>query len=294
MRSYFQRLIARAEGRNFMPAITPTSRKEPDSTDIHDPFETVVQSTPPFSGQPARVETRSDSKASGVAVDSTLSDQAQENKKPRKIPRPAPETSPMEEVGDRDIASPRPRPPRRPKAEISEEIETFSVSKIERKISERKTNEEPETLEPESKTRGRINRPDSLPVDAPDQPARTVKEDEAEENNDRFDELARAVAQQLSTHLKAVETPAQTAKTASDEKLIEARQPLMPPPVAISPDSTRDEPRLVIGRLRVEVLPAPLEAPRSDTRAARQVSAPSRKEGVETLSSNLRFGLGQM
>ncbi|MGA9772078.1 MAG: hypothetical protein WBV94_23805 [Blastocatellia bacterium] len=294
MRSYFQRLIARAEGRNFMPALTPSSRRAPDSTGNQDPFETVVESPPSFSGQPARVETRSDSKASGVAVDSTLSNQAQENKKLRQVSRPASETSSTEEVGDRNIASPNPSPTRRLKTEVAEEIEAFSVRKIERKISERKINDEPETLEPESQTRGGINRPDSLPVVAPDQLSRTGKEDETEDNNDRFTELARAVVEQLTPHLKAVEPSAQTAKTASDERLIDARQQLMPPPVAISPDSTRDEPRLVIGRLRVEVLPAPPEAPRSDQRAARHVSAPSRKEGVETLSSNLRFGLGQM
>ena len=52
---------------------------------------------------------------------------------------------------------------------------------------------------------------------------------------------------------------------------------------------TSDEPRLVIGRLQVDVMPAP--APETVRVITRETPARQRTDGR---ASNLRFGLGQM
>ncbi len=72
-------------------------------------------------------------------------------------------------------------------------------------------------------------------------------------------------------------------------------RPLAPPP-SVTPAPVGQEPdgpRLVIGRMRVDVVAAPSPAPAAAP-AVRIVERPAPAERAPTLRSSLRFGLGQM
>ena len=97
--------------------------------------------------------------------------------------------------------------------------------------------------------------------------------------------------------LEPTRTPESTTQTQQQEltgNRIPASLLIPPSPELPPPRPEPEQPRLVIGSLRVEVVPTPREAPRPQpVRKVRAVKI-ARQRGSTQSSSKLRFGLGQM
>ncbi len=289
MKSYLQRLAARAEGIAATPAIAPAAIRYDRQPD---PFEAVVDD-----GLPSQSTQRAGRKQTPPAIEpsseavSTPPASTFERSTPRRAARSMPMISP-EPVGEDESNKPERKSARRPRKKASEEVAVLSPAEP-RRIIQSERPDQPEFAAPQTQAREAVSAQDLSPLPAADRSIPSGKENDSQDEANRLDRLAQALIEQLAPRLPSGEKPPLSSMPA---KIIERETPTLAPPAPAEPrpvDSTPDEPRLVIGRLRVDVLSAPPAAGEAAAVIVR-APAPSRNEGTARPVSKLRFGLGQM
>lgn len=260
MSRYFARLVERASGATAKAQVARPARSIPAASDTSDPFETALPDTPaarPAAAIPPRAEgPLAAARKSGEPVSPV---RPQETLKTPKSSSHSDQPARPEPAKLKPLPSPPAAPVTPPDRASPEMIEQPPMLEHTR-------------MEPEGVRQSMAPAP--VPSAAPEAPARLVPEKPA----------AQAVTPFVSP--EPVEVPRPRADPEPRVRL----EPAKTAPVAPTAPAPAPEPRLVIGRLNVEVVPvAPVRAQPTP------VAAPSRPSSRRTSSpAHLPFGLGQM
>ena len=270
MSGYFARLVQRASGREQRTSAIPVLHSSRPGSDAHDPFEATAplefHSAPRAPEQP--VSAREQITASFVPAEIPLKPISQTAPTPPEMERP---------VIPRQAGEPVPIPPTI--ARPAEDRMPAVVNNLQQDTEIRNPGKPPVIEHQIVTERLRPLQPPSMPPAVPHVaiPRPPVL----------------AVAYSASPPEKPSPTP-QPALQLNQPAVLKERQPLDPvqAPHIVAPaplPEKLEEPRMVIGRMHVEVVPtAPVPPPRRIS--GRRLSAP-REIGP---SSRLHFGLGQM
>lgn len=294
MSGYFQRLVARAGGAVApAPSLPPTLPSGPRAADGSDPFQNVAGPEPAADfasrGAPGPVRAEATMTVPGAAGGPEI--RVEQSTAPLPAAPPAGERlAPQERIG-RPAIQPRVDPGNPLAAELAEPRTDQESARVQAsaappgapaRLAPGRTGEEEHALAPEQ--RGLDSEPSAW---APGQ---------AFENH----LIAAGTVERIIERSgeRPLEPPAMAARLASAPPRREA--PRLPSPAAkLAPPAqpekraeaqAPDEPRLVIGRLQVDVVPAPVPAP-ATIQVIAETPARQRTGGR---ASNLRFGLGQI
>lgn len=276
MKSYLQRLAARAEGHALTASIIPAARNEIRESEP-DPFAAALESDESAAAQSSQAGpqvTSNDAQVTSALqyssqtveppagpVSSTARSRRARRSRAGEAPEQAIETQPV---------SPKAEGAARQREMSSREIDSPAISEGEPRRSR-------------AKTRGRA------------EPAKTQRAgpDEARRPNSQ----AQDVSQQVTPRGDASERSAPASPrairadvTAESSPALEPRRADAVTPAAPIPD----EPRLVIGQLRVDVVAAAPAETREVVRVVTRTVGSGRSSNSGGPLSKLRFGLGQM
>jgi hypothetical protein len=305
MNNYLQRLIARAEGVAGAPSLIPNVRREGARQQEQDPFgatlETGESSAAPWPETTISTPSRSKLQPSGEETFAPPAASPSGNRS-RLIRRSAPAGEmPAREFDEAPPPAQSDSSRRRPKDDVSPQaVEASTKSSIEPlKIKEARASrveelkrQNSENNESESQTLRPLNEREPLPM----RKTASDAEDEIRLSN----KLSQETLERLDRLSEIIESSSRHSNDAANTETLGAAPFNLEPPRAereqearLAPPPT-DEPRLVIGQLRVDVVPVAQGDNREVVRVVTRDSGQGRSSSVGSQTSKLRFGLGQM
>ena len=321
MKTYLQRLAERAEGVSLTPPLRPTMRREvtreagSDSLVEETALESYVES-PRASGDIPRHKPVQDSikiVEPSIQTVPRVSPRQQELTLPAEAPReraavveprsagnetamPQPMTPPKERAfPESSIIEPRSYAEREQTQKVEVRRETPAAP--ERSIIEPHRyveREQTRKMEVRRETPAENSSPQLSPVPSVDQPG-TEKWRSNKDEYARLEQLTQDVLRRLVPPVQPVEhlapTPKEIGAAVSDRAIPNLEPPRADPIRQTTP--IPDEPRLVIGQLRVDILPTGPTETREVVRVVQSRAGASRTLPASPVSK-LRFGLGQM
>lgn len=295
MKSYLQRLAARAEGHALTPSLTPAVNSQMTRESAHDPFAAALESDEPSGAQSPQAVNGLQVTSNDAQVTSTLhylsetveplAARVSSTARSRRVRRSRAGESPEQAIETQPV-SPKPEAATRQRAMSSREIDSSATSEGEPRRSRERNRVLAEPAKTQTAQSEEKGSPLLSPVKAGEQPFTRKSEIGAED-----------VPQQLTRRAEATERSAAASPDAilahvsfEPAPTLEPRRADAVPPAAPIPD----EPRLVIGQLRVDVVAATPTETREVVRVVTRTVGPGRSSNTGGPLSKLRFGLGQM
>jgi hypothetical protein len=302
MSNYLQRLIARAEGVASTPSLIPGVRRERARQQEPDPFAATLDAGEAFARQGPETTSAAPSisklQPSGEETLAPSTASAPDN-----LSRLIRRSAPANETTEQEIEEARPAAPsdssRRRQGNTSpEEIEASTRRIVEPLKMRDESAAHVEGLKsPDSdadEKRAQMLRPlnETEPL-----PVRKMTND-AEDEIRRTNQLSQEMLERLDRLGEVIERSSQVSSSAADTESRDASPFNLEPPRAheeeARPAPPTDEPRLVIGQLRVDVIPSAPPAAREVVRVVTRNAGQNRSSSMGSQTSKLRFGLGQM
>lgn len=303
MSNYLQRLIARAEGVAGAPSLIPNVRREGGRQQEPDPFGATLETAESSAAEwPETTSAAPPISKLQPSNDATLTPPAPSptGNRSRYIRRSAPEG----EMPEQELDEARPIAPRDSSRRQSENVSPEDTEASTQRIVEPLRMKEESVsdaagLKPRDSETGEREAQTLRPVDETEPlPLRKITSD-AEDEIRRSNKLSQKMLERLDHLSEVVESSSQlSSEAARTETPGIAPFNLEPPRPPVEEEQRvpmpADEPRLVIGQLRVEVIPAAPSTKQEVVRVVTRDANQNRGSSVGSQTSKLRFGLGQM